>query len=80
MFPFAVVYPPLYGYCTLFYIAMADSQKNVPPEHKKYRQFCMKTGLPDFYFIFNYLPNSRSRKPAATAEPITPATFGPLRA
>lgn len=26
----------------------------------------------------NYLPNTASRKPAAIAEPITPATFGPI--
>ena len=34
--------------------------------------------LPDFYSNIIYFPNIASNPPAATAEPITPATFGPI--
>ena len=48
---------PAYGlsrcaYCLSIFYILSDGvlPKSAPPEHKKYRQFCMKTGLPDFLF------------------------------
>ena len=40
------------AYCLSIFYIFSDGilPKSAPPEHKKSRQFCMKTGLPDFLF------------------------------
>lgn len=66
-------------FCIYHQISLVHSDEMLPFSGETDRsEAYSERSVENFVSDVNQLPNTASRKPAAIAEPITPATFGPI--